>query len=459
MKDSPQTAAGRTPEEKRRLLAELLRGQARAGEAVREGGAGPAPGAAAPGDDAEAATALHRRQFPALAEKAYFNYGAQGPLPRTALSAIVNSYEELQRWGPFSFETNVWLDEELARTRAALAKELGVEASCVALTESVSAACNVALWGVDWRPGEHLLLSDCENPGVVLAAREVGRRFGLRVSTCALGAARGDADVLEAVGRELRPETRLVVLSHVLWNTGRVLPLAGIVELCRSHSKTGRPAKVLADGAQSAGVLPLDLARLGVDLYAFTGQKWWCGPEGVGGLYVRAEVLEELRPTFVGWRALWGGLTGDAPPADARRFETGTSPYPLYAGLRAALALQHEWGTPRERYGRIKELSGYFWRRLSEVRDRAPAGSLTLLQDSPPEAGIVSFRVAAESQRELAEFLEARRTLVRTMHDPDCVRACLHYLTLRSEVDRLAEQIEEFCRRPAAASAQPGRRK
>jgi L-cysteine/cystine lyase len=81
---------------------------------------------------------------------------------------------------------------------------------------------------------------------------------------------------------------------------------------------------------------------LGIDFYAFTGHKWWCGPAGLGGLYVRPEAMEYLAPTFIGWRSITTDAaahpTGWKP--NGQRFEVATSNYPLLAGLRAAIAHQ-----------------------------------------------------------------------------------------------------------------------
>ncbi|MBD2019820.1 aminotransferase class V-fold PLP-dependent enzyme, partial [Leptolyngbya sp. FACHB-36] len=227
----------------------------------------------------------YRHQFPGLQDKAYFNYGGQGPMPDTAIAAIQQSFQRIQQSGPFSRKVNAWVTEEGERTRAAIAAELGAPPTTITLTEDVSVGCNIALWGIDWRFGDHLLLSDCEHPGIIAAAQEIQRRFGVEVSTCPLKATLNEGDPVEVVARGLRSSTRLVVLSHILWNTGQVLPMAEIVAACHSYNRT-RPVRVLVDAAQSVGVLPLNLTQLEADFYAFTGHKWWCGPEGVGGLYV-----------------------------------------------------------------------------------------------------------------------------------------------------------------------------
>lgn len=411
----------------------------------------------------------HRQQFPALANKAYFNYGGQGPLPEPALDAIYQAYKRVQLGGPFSGEVGAWVVQEAMLTRRAIASELTVPPETIALTEDVTVGCNIALWGIDWKAGDHLLLSDCEHHGIVASVMELQRRFNIEVSVCPLAATLNEGDPVAVIADSLRPNTRLLVISHILWNTGQVLPLAEIVKVCHEPPLTppcqgggqekfslvqgdgqedlsliqggGQeelPAKnhkvrVLVDAAQSVGVLPLNLIESGVDFYAFTGHKWWCGPEGLGGLYVSAEALPDLHPVFIGWR----GIVTDANAkvlgwkSGSQRYEIATSAYPLYAGLRSAIALQHEWGTIEERYAEICRLSKYLWEGLSEL----PA--VECLRTSAPEAGLVSFRLTnGMPHKKLVDLLEKQGIMVRTILNPDCVRACVHYFTTEAEIDK-----------------------
>jgi L-cysteine/cystine lyase len=287
--------------------------------------------------------------------------------------------------------------------------------------------------------GDHILLSDCEHPGVIAAVQEVQRRFGVEVSTCPLKATLNQGDPVAAVANYLKPNTRLVVLSHILWNTGQVLPLAEIIAACHSYSNT-QPIRVLVDAAQSVGVLPLNLTELQADFYAFTGHKWWCGPEGVGGLYVRPEAQETLQPTLIGWRGITGNSQG-APTGwkpDGRRYEVATSAYPLYAGLRIAIAVHQSFATATGCYDRIRSLSRLLWQQLNQL------SGVTCLRINAPQAGLVSFQVEGRSHAQLVQFLEGRRIMTRTILDPDCVRACVHYFTLESEVQQLVEAVQQF---------------
>ncbi|WP_293335964.1 aminotransferase class V-fold PLP-dependent enzyme [Microcoleus sp. CAWBG58] len=397
----------------------------------------------------------HRQQFPALANKAYFNYGGQGPLPEPALEAIYEAYKRVQLGGPFSGEIGAWVVQEAMLTRRAIARELAVPAETIALTEDVTVGCNIALWGIDWRSGDHLLLSDCEHPGIVASVMELQRRFNIEVSVCPLAATLNGGDPVAVIADYLQPNTRLLVISHILWNTGQVLPLAEIVKVCHEFyeppltppcqgggqealSVQNRKVMVLVDAAQSVGVLPLNLIESGVDFYAFTGHKWWCGPEGLGGLYVSASALADLHPVFIGWR----GIVTDSSAKvlgwkpGSQRYEIATSAYPLYSGLRSAIALQNEWGTIEERYAEICRLSKYLWERLSELP------GVECLRKSAPEAGLVSFRLTnGMPHKELVGLLEKQGIMVRTILNPDCVRACVHYFTTEAEIDKLVGEI------------------
>jgi L-cysteine/cystine lyase len=250
-------------------------------------------------------------------------------------------------------------------------------------------------------------------------------------------------DPVAVITQNLRPSTRLVVVSHILWNTGQVLPIANIARACHRYPTRGATVRLLVDAAQSVGVLPLNLSQLGADFYAFTGHKWWCGPAGVGGLYVHPEALSSINPTFIGWRSIRKNASGYPIgwQPDARRFEVATSDYALFGSLRESIALQNQWGTATERFQRIQALSLYLWQQLKDTP------GITCLRTAPPEAGLVSFTVDRKEQgihNRLVQTLEQDSIFLRTIQDPDCVRACVHYLTLESEVEELVKAIQKF---------------
>ena len=112
----------------------------------------------------------HRQHFPGLIDKTYFNFGGQGTMPDTALSAIVETHQYIQEKGPFSGGINAWLTDKVSALRQAIASELRTTPQTITITENVTAGCNIALWGIDWQAGDRILMSDCEHPGIIATA-------------------------------------------------------------------------------------------------------------------------------------------------------------------------------------------------------------------------------------------------------------------------------------------------
>jgi L-cysteine/cystine lyase len=232
-------------------------------------------------DDATA----FRAAFPVLERKAYLNAGTCGPVPAAAADAAAAAAREEAaegRSGHAHFERLAARAEEL---RAGYARWLGCEAADVALTTSTTAGVNVVVSALALRPGDEVVTSDEEHPGLLAPLALAARRRGIEVRVAPFGS------IAEAVSER----TRLVACSHVSWVSGQVVDTAALAAC---------PAPVLLDGAQALGTRELDMAALGCDFYAASGQKWLCGPEGTGCLYVRRDRLEELAPPIAGYGTL-----------------------------------------------------------------------------------------------------------------------------------------------------------
>ncbi|MBW0173834.1 MAG: aminotransferase class V-fold PLP-dependent enzyme [Vulcanococcus sp.] len=381
-----------------------------------------------------------RTLCPALANKTYFNYGGQGPLPTPSLQAITASWQRIQELGPFTGAVWPFIEQETARVRQALAALCGVGPHRLALTENVTSGCVLPLWGLPWSTGDQLLISDCEHPGVVAACQELARREGLEIrwlpvlelckthDQASLGAA-----VLAALEQALTPQTRLVALSHLLWNNGSVMPITAVAERLQHHPNQ---PWLLVDAAQSMGAIPVEEAAAAADIYAFTGHKWCCGPEGLGGVALSERLLEQAQPTLIGWRSLRHEASAASSfHSDARRFEVATSCLPLCSGLATSLELLAAEGTPAERLERIQAGSRRLWQGLQTIK-----GVSTLLLEPPP-AGLVSFTLAGHPSAAVVERLGEQDLWIRRLDDPDCLRACTHITTTEAEIDKLLEAL------------------
>ena len=168
-----------------------------------------------------------RSLIPSLKDKIYFNYGGQGPLPNPSLKKIINSWEKLQEIGPFT--NNVWpyINNEVILTKKLIAKLMGVKIKNIALSENISTGMVLPLWGIDFIEGDEILISDCEHPGIVAASRELCQRFKLKLNIFPIQKISNlnDELVINEVKKYLNKNTKIFLISHVLWNFGYELPL------------------------------------------------------------------------------------------------------------------------------------------------------------------------------------------------------------------------------------------
>lgn len=258
-----------------------------------------------------------RAQFPVLERVSYLNAGTEGPLPRQAADVVRDRIESELADGRAGKAYMESVKELATNLRAGYARVLGCDVADVALTGSTTDGVNTVLAGLDLRAGDEIVTSDEEHPGLLAPLGRLKRQAGVQVRVVPFA----------EIANEVTPATRLVACSHVSWVSGRVVDSAAL-------AATGVP--VLLDAAQGVGAVPVDLRALGCAFYAGSGQKWLCGPEGSGCLYVRADQLDKLTVPWPGYGSLADAHQAlDSPPAqDAARFDHGFPP-----GIRSAWAL------------------------------------------------------------------------------------------------------------------------
>ena len=207
------------------------------------------------------------------------------------------------------------------------------------------------------------------------------------------------------------------------YSTGARLDIAAVAQ--HAHEQG---AVLVVDGAQAAGALPVDVHALGVDYYAFPGQKWLCGPEGTGGLYVARARQADLDSTYVGMRSSGQG---------AARHEWATLFRPGVHGLHAALAWRTHLGVATI-HQRIAQLADYARAEL----DRAVAGAVI----TPPDggAGLLHVRVPVDSLDACVADLTTAGVTVRSVPDTSTVRLSCGFFNTRGEIDRAVDGLARW---------------
>jgi L-cysteine/cystine lyase len=348
--------------------------------------------------------------FPVSSRLAYLNAGTDGPLPAVAAQAAHAELEHELREGRSKahFDRRTELTDAL---RAAYASALGCDPGELALTTCTTEGIAQVVGGLELQAGSEILTSDEEHPGLLGALAAARDLRGVAIREAPL------AEIAEAVG----PQTALVACSHVGWVSGSFAPAElGALEV-----------PVLLDGAQGVGAVELDVRALGCDAYAGAGQKWLCGPDGTGMLYIAPSLLERLSVARRGYGNLadpGAGLEATLHE-DARRFDTLALNAETVAAALAAVTLLADcgWSAVHERARTLAAtLAATLAERLAEQgREPAPRGPSTL----------VSFASAdPEGEREL---LAQAGVILRNIPDRPWLRASVGAWNDEEDLERL----------------------
>ncbi|HJQ58016.1 MAG TPA: SufS family cysteine desulfurase [Vineibacter sp.] len=396
-----------------------------------------------------------RRQFPILARTVngrplhYLDNGASAQTPQAVLDAV-HAYETSARANVLRGVHTLAeaATEAYEGARADVARFLGVAADEVVFTGGCTAAINLVAqsYGSQLQPGDEIVLSLLEHHSNIVPWYQLAQRAGLKLRPLPV-TDDGRIDV-SALPQIVNDRTRLISLAHVSNVTGAVLDVAAVVEAARAVG-----AKVMLDGAQRAPHGPIDLPALGIDFYAFAGHKAY-GPNGIGALWGRRELLEAM-PPFLGGGSMIGSVTFEeitwAPPP--RRFEAGTPPIGPAIGLGAACrwmqgldwtaAGSHEMGLTQRLMDGLAEVKGARLIGPAGLQGRLPVISFTLDDVHPHDTAQIldSFGVAVRAGHHCAQPLMDRFDIAGT------TRACIAPYNDTSDIDALLKGVHETMRR------------
>jgi L-cysteine/cystine lyase len=365
-----------------------------------------------------------RSGMPAARRAVYLNAGTWGPLPTRAADAMRARVDDVETRGRIGTSGYAEFQRIRDGARAALAESMASDPARIALTHSTSGGLNLVLGGLTFAAGDEVVTTDNEHPGLLEPLAVLERRYGgvVRVAEVLHG-----GDALAAISALIGPRTRVVALSHVLWANGRVLPLR---EISQAAHAVG--ACVVVDGAQGVGAIDVDPVALGVDAYAGPGQKWLCGANGVGFLWLADGFEEQFELATASYYSRDFRSEGQPFWPGARRHDGASLTSEALAGLTAAVQFRSElvgWAEGAAAMAAVRA-------RCVELLSAVPG--LTIQADSEGAAPLVAFTVAGHSADDVVAALEAAGVLARSLPGLDWVRASLGYWVSDGDLERLA---------------------
>lgn len=368
-----------------------------------------------------------RQQFLIPSDRIYLNNGTLGPTPRPVVDAVAEHTRRVAQTYPPGV---AWED-----LKAALGELLDGDPEGFVFPRNTTEAMNFVANGLDLEPGDEVLTTDHEHIGGLKPWELATTRRGASLRIFSLPVPTPSSDQLfDVVVSALRPETRVLALSHVTFTTGATLPIARIARVCAE-----RGILFAVDGAHPPGMLQMSLRELGGDFYGSSPHKWLLAPQGTGLLYLAERWRTELWPTLASGD--WDDLD-----AGAQRFNhMGTMDESRLTGLLSSVRFMQAIGMERVQ-DRVLELRN----RVSDGLRALP--DVTVVTSDAPDvvSGMVSFQLAGVESLALQSHLGrvARiRTRVIGEYDYGWMRLSTHIYNLQADVDRVLEEIDAVARR------------
>lgn len=359
-------------------------------------------------------------EFPQDADLLYLNHAAVAPWPQRTRDAVQAFADANCHVGARDYPQ--WLKVE-QRLRGRLAWLIGgMDTDDIALLKNTSEGLSVIAQGLNWQPGDQIIISDQEFPSNRIPWQALANQ-GVEVLEVSLNGEDPEQDIIDA----FTTRTRLVSLSAVQYGTGLCMNMTRIGQACRA-----RDILFCVDAIQILGALPFDAREACADFVVADGHKWMLGPEGLALFYCRRELQSRLTLRQHGWHMV--ANAGDYNQQqwqvadNAKRFECGSPNMLGIHALEASLSLLQETG--------MTQIEAELQARVQYLIDGLVARGVTLLSATAParRAGIVTFMLPDESPAET--FQRLKKHGVVCAERGGGIRFSPHFYTAYSVIDR-----------------------
>lgn len=364
-------------------------------------------------------------------DKVFFNTGTVGAMPKVVVQRVFEHFEKLAAdVADWDYKSDIgWISgyHPLPDLRKKIAQLINADAQSIALTDNVTCAMSYIAMGLHLKAGDEVLTTNQEHGGGRSSWIVRSKREGILYREMVLSKPiRNEDEVLTLIRKSIRPETRVLMLSHIITGSGAILP---VKEICAEARARG--VITVLDGAQAIGQILVNISDMGCDAYVGCFHKWIGAPPGTGFMWVRPEILKTMWTTVSSYQ--W-----DNHDDEGFRFsQRGTGNHSLLIGLEAALDFHNEIG-PQRVYDRIKYLGAYLrdgLRKMPKVKIFSPV-------EEKMCAGITVYNIAGMTGARLQdEFWNRARMRPRSQGDEFGVRHCTHIYNSQKELDRALDII------------------
>lgn len=367
-------------------------------------------------------------------DKIYLNNASVSLMPTQSIEAMKDFLISYNSIGPDSKESEPFVTEKLRDVRKVIAKIISCQPDEVVLTQSTTDGINIVANGLSFNENSNMIIRGMthEHHSNFYPWLKLKEKISIKNLTI-------DKDgffKLEDLESLIDNNTKLVALSHALYNTGSILPIHKITKILDDK------VPLFVDSAQTVGCVDVDISKMNCNFMSFNGSKWLCGPMGTGLFYCNRKSSELLEPKTIGGEsAIMYDDTNLAFKELPDKFQTGFRNYVGIVGLESSANYLLNFGIEN-----IRKKNQYLSNLLREELSKIPKIILYGPEDPNSRTSIISFNIDGMDSQELVDRLEKQNIIlaVREIMEKKIVRASPHFFNTETEILSVVDVIKNL---------------
>jgi len=369
-------------------------------------------------------------------DKTYLNNASVSVMPKTSIEAMKQFLIDYSEMGPDSPESEIFIKGLWEKTRTSIAKVVKCNPDEIIITQSVTDGINIVANGMKFQNDSNIVIrgGEHEHHANYFPWLKLGKRIDVR----SLPVNDNGGFEYSDLKKILDEKTRLVALSHGLYNSGLILP---VKEIGKELQKENVP--YFLDTAQTVGCIgEFDFADTGCDFMSFNGSKWLCGPMGTGVFYCKRESSDLLEPSNIGGETAETNENGELTYKELPdRFQAGFRNYVGLAGMESSVTFLENLGWNNIR-NHIISLSNLFIDEIGKI----PESKVFCPEDESERTSIVSFEIEKHDPEKIVSELAQKGIIIakREIYEKPVLRISPHIYNTKDEILSLVEELKKL---------------
>ena len=368
-------------------------------------------------------------------DKIYLNNASVSPMPKVSIKAMRQFLIDYSEMGPDSPESEIFIEQLWKKTRDAVSRLIRCHSDEIVITQSVTDGVNIVSNGMKFDESSNIIIrgKEHEHHANYFPWLKLGRRIEVRNLLIDENGGFSNSELNKLIDEK----TRLVTLSHGLYNSGLILPVNEIGEILQKEN-----IPYFLDTAQTVGCIgDYDFASTQCDFMSFNGSKWLCGPMGTGVFYCKRSSSDLLEPINVGGESATSDKEQLINKEMPEKFQAGFRNYVGLAGMESSVVFLQNFGLDNIRNYIIK-LSNLFIDEIGKIPDARVFGP----EDESQRTSIVSFEIGKNDPEKVVSLLAEKGIIIakREIFDKPILRISPHIFNTEEQILRLVEELKKL---------------